>query len=703
MRWAAVLPRHPSHRDEDREDPHETLLAQLVTVRLLLSLGQETGLDEDEWQTVLAWLAIRVPEDRASSRHFDDFRPLLKAWLRDASASLEADAPIDCRLATLGDRIAQALKLDAPERDILLLAWLRLRHRPFNQVLVNLQASHIGKAITSLFGHDIETVHEALREDGRLKMLGLLGSNAHRFLDLEDALSGGHLLHKLSPLLSGPARGSEILTERVRERLMGLCPAQPAGRFTLDTFEGVPLRQLLVDYLERALKRGQAGANVLIHGQPGVGKTELVRTLASRLGVSLYGVPVAEEDHQPLSPAKRLGRYQVVQQLLDRHPALVMFDEIEDVMADEAALPKGWTNRLLEANPLPGVWVSNSVHWLDPAYLRRFDLIIEVRADTSDAARQRLRDQFEVLPVTTAARDRLAAQPWMTPALAGQLGRLGTLLDDRAPLRNEQHIETLLGERLRAQGQPPQGDICRAPRLTPSPTMPAYALDWLNTRPGLESIVSRLKRRERGRLCLHGLPGSGKTALAEHLAERLGRELIRVTASDLLDRYVGGTEAKIAECFQQAQERGAVLLLDEIDGLLTHRAGAQHQWEVTQTNELLVQLERFDGILLATTNRVDSLDRAVMRRFDLKVEFRPLAPEQLRSLLQAVLPRRDHARLASLPENHLASRRLTPGNLRTALDQLDLRGLPLRLNTLMEALGQEEREQHGNRQPVGFL
>nr|WP_301521712.1 AAA family ATPase [Halomonas sp.] len=44
------------------------------------------------------------------------------------------------------------------------------------------------------------------------------------------------------------------------------------------------------------------------------------------------------------------------------------------------------------------------------------------------------------------------------------------------------------------------------------------------------------------------------------------------------------------------------------------------------TNELLVQIENFDGILLATTNRADSLDRAVMRRFDLKVEFLPLPP-----------------------------------------------------------------------------
>ena len=120
-------------------------------------------------------------------------------------------------------------------------------------------------------------------------------------------------------------------------------------------------------------------------------------------------------------------------------------------------------------------------------------------------------------------------------------------------------------------------------------------------------------------------------------------------------------------------------------------------------NELLVQIEQFDGILLATTNRVESLDRAVMRRFDLKVEFLPLAPEPLRELLKAVLPERDHRRLATIPANHLAQRRVTPGNVRTALDQLDLRGLPIRLNTLLDALTLEEREQQGQRQPMGFV
>lgn len=86
-----------------------------------------------------------------------------------------------------------------------------------------------------------------------------------------------------------------------------------------------------------------------------------------------------------------------------------------------------------------------------------------------------------------------------------------------------------------------------------------------------------------------------------------------------------------------------------------------------------------------------------MRLFDLKVEFLPLAPEPLRNLLKAIFSERDHQRLATIPTSHLAQRSLTPGNVRTAQDQLNLRGLPIHLNTPMDALTLEEREQHGKR------
>lgn len=444
----------------------------------------------------------------------------------------------------------------------------------------------------------------------------------------------------------------------VTSRLVSLCPPMPKATFPLSSFNQVPMRQLMLDYLGQALGERRRGANVLIHGQPGVGKTELIKTLATQLGVPLYAVPVAEKDRSPISPSRRLTRYRVVQELLDQQPSLVMFDEIEDVMNDEEALPKGWANQLLENNPMPGIWVSNSVRWLDSAYQRRFDLIIEVKTSQGRSAQQHYQQLLAKVPVTEPAREHLATQPWMTPALASQLTRLAPLFNARTPLRNERQLAQLLTDRLQAQGVTPRGLLETQTTEGTAPKMPEYRMEWLNTSPSLEHIIKRLQRRGRGRLCLHGLPGSGKTAMAKHLAESLDRKLITAHASSLMDKFVGGTEEKIAELFQRARTEGAVLLLDEVDSLLLSRDGASQSWEISHTNELLVQLENFDGILLATTNLHNSLDRAVMRRFDLKVAFHTLAPTQLRDLLKEVLPSRDQSRLDTMPEQHLASRRI---------------------------------------------
>ena len=141
-------------------------------------------------------------------------------------------------------------------------------------------------------------------------------------------------------------------------------------------------------------------------------------------------------------------------------------------------------------------------------------------------------------------------------------------------------------------------------------------------------IVEALKTRGHGALCFYGAPGTGKTALAEHIAKALDKPLIIKQASDLMSKYVGETEQNMAAMFKEAEAEKAVLLLDEADSFLQDRRGAQRTYEVTEVNEMLQGMERHNGIFICTTNLLDSIDQAALRRFTFKIKFMPLTAVQ---------------------------------------------------------------------------
>ena len=99
---------------------------------------------------------------------------------------------------------------------------------------------------------------------------------------------------------------------------------------------------------------------------------------------------------------------------------------------------------------------------------------------------------------------------------------------------------------------------------------------------------------------------------------------------------MGQTEQNIAEMFREAGREQAVLLLDEADSFLRDRRGARQAWELTQVNEMLTQMEAFQGIFIASTNLMDSLDEASLRRFDAKVRFGYLDAAQVGAMFGAL-------------------------------------------------------------------
>lgn len=121
------------------------------------------------------------------------------------------------------------------------------------------------------------------------------------------------------------------------------------------------------------------------------------------------------------------------------------------------------------------------------------------------------------------------------------------------------------------------------------------------------------------RLLLSGLPGTGKSMMAEALATRLDRSVVKLDLSTVLSKWLGETEQMIGQIFDLAEASASVLVLDEAEALFRQRnnsSGGGGNALLTAVAYLLTRLDRFEGVLVATTNRTQDIDDALYRRFD---------------------------------------------------------------------------------------
>lgn len=412
----------------------------------------------------------------------------------------------------------------------------------------------------------------------------------------------------------------------------------PAPTVKWDQFRHLgQLHHALRNYVQRSLARRKTGVNVLLHGEPGNGKTELTRALARDLECELFEVATEDTDGDPIGAPQRLQALRVLQSFLKGRRCLVTFDEIEDVFprphsfflsSQRQQYAKGWVNRLVESNQVVTFWITNAVEALDPALVRHFDLVVEVRPPPRQIREALLRQLPISLSASTIAK--VVACDALSPAVVQRAALVTAEAAADAPdLDLSRCLESIVNQTLKAQGHPLLAGA--------SPVGELYDPDYVNCDLDPRALLSGLRSSSSARVCLFGPPGTGKTAFAHWLAREVGVPLQAKRASDLLSPYVGMTERRIAETFQTATEAGTALLIDEVDSFLQDRGSSSRTWEVTQVNEFLCQIEQFPGLFLASTNLLSRFDPAAFRRFDFKAKFEFLRREQSRRLLQAHL------------------------------------------------------------------
>ncbi|MEZ4269253.1 MAG: ATP-binding protein [Myxococcota bacterium] len=135
------------------------------------------------------------------------------------------------------------------------------------------------------------------------------------------------------------------------------------------------------------------------------------------------------------------------------------------------------------------------------------------------------------------------------------------------------------------------------------------------------------KRLSTGRgICVlfKGEPGTGKTLCAEILASELGIKLYQISIPKIVSKYIGETEKNIAKIFHSARANHSMLLFDEADSLFTKRVSVENaidRFSNMETNLLLQEIERFEGVCIMTTNLDKNIDDAFARRIQFKIEF----------------------------------------------------------------------------------
>lgn len=408
------------------------------------------------------------------------------------------------------------------------------------------------------------------------------------------------------------------------------------------------------DLMAELLARKKGAVNILFYGEPGSGKSELAKSLAAKTGKSLYILnnDKDETDYGESSINTLKGGLVTVSKLISPESAILLVDEADNLLntghsffGPDKANSKAWLNNFLDSSRNKIIWITNRSSQIEPSVLRRFTFSMKFKRMSNETKiavfnnslkKKRLDGFFTEQEIGDICRQyRINA--------GGIVDMLKTLKvrrnQDKQAVMAKLHLILKNHETAIHRGEPVKAKMKE---------VTSYSIDSLNLSEKPQALIDSIrnylevqagaqKSVKSMNLLFYGNPGTGKTEFAKYLSMALDREIRLKRASDLISKYVGESEKLIAEAFEEAAHDDAILFLDEADTFFYPRGMAQHSWEKSQTNELLTQMENYNGILICATNMKDGLDDAALRRFKYKVEFKALTGEGVVAMYQAML------------------------------------------------------------------
>jgi transitional endoplasmic reticulum ATPase len=447
------------------------------------------GADGYENNTIAQFLGLDTSFDSDSLYSPSDALSLLRGM--HARAEAEAPPALPVTLQRNLEQLTVLLGLSAEDRLILAFAIILHSHRILDDTADYLGPQNsidLYASIAGILGLDEPAVRQSLSNHSIMSRAGLLSVDRNGMMCLRgklDLLSGEFAEQMMHHEVDDPAH---LLRGTVN-------PSRPPT-LTLGDFAHLdkPLA-ILCPYLARAVAERKTGVNIFIHGDPGTGKSELARVLAREQGHELYEVASEDDEGDPVIGERRLRSYRAAQNFFAHRQIFLLFDEVEDVFNDgndlfgqksTAQARKAWMNRMLEENPVPAIWLSNAVSGLDPAFIRRFDMVIELTVPPRTQRAQIIRSACGDL-LAEREVDRLAQSEFLTPAVIQRAARvIRTVHDTLPPQGVAGTITALVNQTLEAQGH----RRIRGPESDPRPDY--YSPSFVNADGDLDALAEAL-------------------------------------------------------------------------------------------------------------------------------------------------------------------------------------------------------------------
>ena len=598
------------------------------------------------------------------------------------------------------DEICDTLKLNEVERGVLLLAYVKTA--TCFEYPRRMDDSEKPSFFAMALDRSFAEVSKAMNGNGKLRKFNVLDGD----WDFNHRAFGGYL--------AGTEK--DAIERRFYKRSEGEClPWEYFGQ--LSKTHGRILTRMLKS------NRGKGRMNILLYGAAGTGKTSFAKALVKAVGLNAYEIKQGSDDGKNMTAESRMAGIQICNAQVTPSESIMIVDEADELLRSTVtgflaamfgasggkSTEKGVINTILDDMRIPAIWISNTpASAMDESVRRRFDYSVcfeKLNSAQREAIWNNGIKKFKLQNLIGQDKIPMLASRYLTSA-----GGISNVLENvKKMLPKKKEVDEIISVLMKQHCQLMETDEGNKFALAKD-----YSLEGLNIKGNvtLPKIVQAATNyidesfdasidKPRMNMLLYGPPGSGKTEFVKYLGVQLGKRVIVKKGSDILGMYVGQTEANIRAAFKEAEAEKAILFFDEIDGLLQSRESAHARWEVSQVNELLQQMEEFNGIMVAATNFHKNLDPAVMRRFTFKVEFDYLTVDGKRYFFERMFKKSlDESAAQRLDELEC----LCPGDFRTVRQSLHYLGNDASVDDLLSGLAAEvdAKPKDVSRSKIGF-